>query len=243
MKKSFYIFITLVLILYLIPFAHSLKIGFIEGGGDDSPFAQTAFENAKIEYKVITKDDYQLARLMEFDVIGVGVIAYDKNEDLKAKFSNVNEYVKKGGYLVTLDYQQDASWKPEYMPVSITITDDDIEEGADLEIIQHPIWNTPNKITKDHFIGWGAADFVADTAREVKAPWKALLVANKYPVVSVANAGSGVVVFSSLQILQALGRTGNKNIAQVLENFLFWRGPMAVEPRGKLSTTWAELKR
>ncbi len=227
----------------LIPVANSLKIGFIEGGGDDSPFAQKAFETAKIDYKIITKDDYQLARLMEFDVIAIGVVAYDKNEDLKAKFSNINEYVKKGGYLVTVDYQQDASWKPEYMPVPLSITDDDLEEGADLEIIQHPIWNSPNKITKDHFIGWGAGDFVADAPREAKSPWKPLLIANKYPIVSVANVGSGYVVFSSLQILQALGRTGNKNIIQVLENFLFWRGPMAVEPQGKLSTTWAELKK
>ena len=54
--------------------------------------------------------DYRLNRLLEFDVIGVGVVAYDSNADLKANFNLLKEYVTNGGYLVTLDFQQDSSW-------------------------------------------------------------------------------------------------------------------------------------
>jgi len=99
------------------------------------------------------------------------------------------------------------------------------------------------QITKDNFVGWGVGDFVADAPHEAKDPWKTLLITNNWPVVVGASYGQGYVVFSSLQIVQALGRTGNLKVAEVLQNFLFWRGALAVEPKGCLATTWAKLKK
>jgi hypothetical protein len=57
-----------------------------------------------------------------------------------------------------------------------------------------------------------------------------------------ADAGSGYVVFSSLQTLQALGRTGNEKIIEVMHNMLFWHGPLAVNYRDKLTTTWGNVR-
>jgi hypothetical protein len=36
--------------------------------------------------------------------------------------------------------------------------------------------------------------------------------------------------------------TGKKEVAEVLQNFLFWHGPLAVRAEGKIATTWAKLK-
>lgn len=246
MKKLLIVFVILLTLfsafLSSLVFAGRLSVGYIEGGGDDAPFGTKAFELANIPYKIIGKDDYKVETLLEFDVIAIGVVAYDKNQDLIANFRVLHEYVKRGGYIVTADYQQDATWKPEYLPNPITLTDEDLEEGAELEIVDHKIWRNPNKITKEHFVGWGAGDFVADMPSDVKSPWKPVLLANKRPIVNVSQAGAGVVVFSSLQTLQSLGRTGNKNVAQVLENLLFWRGPLSVDQSDKLATSWAKLK-
>jgi len=219
-----------------------LKVGYIEGRGDDAPFAVQAFETAKIKYDVIGKDDYKVERLLNFDVIGVGVTAYDKNEDLKANFKVVNEYVNRGGYLVTIDFQQDSTWDKNFLPHPITLFDDDLNEDAGVEIIDHPIWKTPNKITEENFVGWGNDDFMADGPHEAKSPWEPILISKDWPIVVGAKAGSGYVVFNSLQILQALGRTGNDKIVEVLENFLFWRGARAVHAEDKMTTTWARLK-
>ena len=222
--------------------AQEISVGYIEGGGVDAPLAPQAFDIAKVKYTVITKDDYKLNTLLAFDVIAIGVMAYDQNPDLQGNFRMLKDYVSKGGYLVTLDYQQDSTWKADYFPIPLQLFDDDVEEGGDIEMTDHPIWKIPNIITKEHFVGWGLQDFVADAAHEVKAPAKALLIAGGWPVVAGMQSGTGYAVFSSLQILQTLARTNNDKIVEVMENFLFWRGPMAVDVKGKLATTWAKLK-
>jgi len=244
-KILLYLFLIVFIMLFTSSLtfpAQKLKVGFIQGGGVDAPLAEQGFKNAGIEYETIEKDNYVLQWLLKYDVIAIGVVAYDQNEDLKANYKIVNEYVKAGGYLVTADYQQDGTWKEDYLPQPIKLVDDDIPDNTPVKIIDHPIWNTPNKITKEHFQNWGADDFAADVAKEVKGAWKAVLIGNDFPIVSVTQSASGVVVFSSLQVLQALGRSGNMKIAEVLQNLLFWRGPLSVSPKDKASTTWAKLK-
>jgi len=224
--------------------AQELKVGFIGGRGDDAAVEGDAFSNAAIEYEVIGEGDFNLDNLLKFDVIGVGVVAYDQNEGLKANFEAVNEYVEKGGYLVILDFQQDSTWDESFLPHPLTLFDDDLEEDAGVEIIDHPIWNTPYEITEDHFVGWGAGDFMADGPHEADPPWQPLIISSNWPVVVGAEAGEGYVVFNSLQVLQALGRTGNEKVAEVLHNLLFWRGPLAtcVHANDKLTATWGTIK-
>jgi hypothetical protein len=224
--------------------AQELKVGFIEGRGDDAAIQADAFSNAGVEYEVIGEADYNLDHLLKFDVIAVGVVAYDQNEGLMANFKVVKEYVQNGGYLVTLDFQQDSTWDKDFLPHSLTLFDDDLEEAAGVEIVDHPIWHTPNEITEDHFIGWGAGDFTADGPHEANPPWQPLIISSSWPIVVGAEAGNGYVVFNSLQVLQALGRTGSEKVAEVLQNLLFWRGPLAtrVHVKGKLTATWGSIK-
>ncbi|MFQ6041729.1 MAG: hypothetical protein ACE5PV_12800 [Candidatus Poribacteria bacterium] len=226
--------------------AQELAVGFIEGRGNDASVEKQAFEKAEVEYEVIGKDDYKLEHLLDFDVIAVGVVAYDQNEGLKANYKVLNEYVEKGGYLVTVDFQQDSSWDQNYLPHPLKLFDDDLD-GVQVILADHDIFKIPNEITEKHFdiALWGAGDFMADAPHEVKPPWEPLVTdkGNKWPLVAGAEAGSGYVVFNSLQILQALGRAGHDEVAEVLQNFLFWRGPMDVKAEGKIATTWAKLKR
>ncbi|SVB36168.1 uncharacterized protein METZ01_LOCUS189022, partial [marine metagenome] len=101
----------IVLFFFVFPTfsAQELKVGFVQGRGDDALVEEQAFKNAKIEFEVLEKDDYKIDTLLKYDVIAVGVVAYDKNEPLKENFEIVNEYVKEGGYLVTVDFQQDST--------------------------------------------------------------------------------------------------------------------------------------
>lgn len=251
--KQYILCIAIILVITLFLNAESaftaqeLSVGFIEGRGTDAAVEQQAFETAEVEYEVISENDYKLAHLMEFDVIAVGVVAYDQNEGLKANFKVVKEYIEKGGYLVTVDFQQDSSWDANFLPHPLKLFDDDLEDNVGVILADHDIFKKPNKITDQHFgVGvWGAGDFMADAPHEVKPPWKPLITdkSNKWPLVVGATAGSGYVVFNSLQILQSLGRTGKKEVAEVLQNFLFWHGPLAVKAEGKMATTWAKLKR
>ncbi|MDT8302809.1 MAG: hypothetical protein RQ760_15105 [Sedimentisphaerales bacterium] len=209
--------------------AQELKVGFIPGRGTDAALEDTALELAEIEYEKIESGDYTLERLMEFDVIGVGVTAYDGNEDLKANFDLLKIYVENGGYLVTIDFQQDSSWNQNFLPYPITLLDPDLEDGGGVILAEHNIFNTPNEITEEHFAAgiWGAGDFMADGPQAADSPWVPLVTdqQNNWPIVVGAPAGKGYVVLSSLQILQSIGNTGNQEVIEVLQNFLLWRGP------------------
>jgi hypothetical protein len=210
--------------------AQEIRVGFIPGRGADAALEDQAFAQAGIEFVKIDKVDYRLNRLLEFDVIGVGVVAYDSNADLKANFNVLKEYVTNGGYLVTLDFQQDSTWNPNFLPVPIALFDDDLDDDVGVTLADHSIFKTPNRITEGHFGPgiWGAGDFTADGAHEAKPPWQPLVTdrQNQWPLVVGAPAGKGYVVFSSLQTLQSLGRSGAQEVAEVLQNFLFWRGPL-----------------
>jgi hypothetical protein len=221
--------------------AQNVRVGFIEGRGTDADVQAQAFTNAGVQYQVIGKDNYKIEQLLKFDVIAVGVVAYDQNEDLKANFKVVNEYIARGGYVVTLDFQQDSMWGKGFFPNTISLFDDDLDD-AKIKLIDHPVWNNPHKITEENFLGWGAGDFMADGPHEANPPWKALLVANDWPIVQGLQAGSGYVIFSALQTLQSLGRNMNEKVAEVMRNLLFWRGPLAVNVAGKLMIKWGSIK-
>jgi len=209
--------------------AQELKVGFIPGRGTDAALEDTALELAGIEYEKLEAGDYTLDRLMEFDVIGVGVTAYDGNEDLKANYELLKVYVENGGYLVTIDFQQDSSWNQNFLPYPITLLDPDLEDDVGVILAEHNIFNTPNEITEENFAPgiWGAGDFMADGPEAADSPWIPLVTdrQNNWPIVVGAPAGKGYVVLSSLQILQSIGNTGNQEVIEVLQNFLLWRGP------------------
>jgi hypothetical protein len=233
-NKQFSIIVTALLITIFVAAesaftAQELKVGFIPGRGTDADLEDQALELAEIEYEKIEQGDYNLDRLMEFDVIGVGVTAYDGNEDLRANFDLLKIYVENGGYLVTIDFQQDSSWNQNYLPHPITLLDPDLEDDVGVVLADHKIFRTPNEITAEHFGAgiWGGGDFVADCPQAVDPPWEPLVtdLQNNWPIVVGAPAGKGYVVFSSLQVLQSVGRLGSQEVIEVLQNFLFWRGP------------------
>ena len=205
-----------------------LKVGFITGRGTDAAVERQALEAANIEYEEIGPGDYTLARLSEFDVIAVGVVAYDQNEGLKANFSVLNQYVLAGGYLAIIEFQQDSTWNAGFLPLPLQLFDDDLNDDIDVVLADHPIWKIPNEITTDHFAAgvWGAGDFMADAPHSVSGAWEVLLsdTGNNWPLVAGGPAGRGYVVFNSLQTLQSLGRAGNELVGEVLENLLFWKG-------------------
>ena len=90
------LFYCLVFFVFSAFFAQELKVGFVQGRGNDALVEEQAFKNAKIEFEIIDKGDYKIDTLLEYDVIAVGVVAYDKNEPFKENFKIVNEYVEIG---------------------------------------------------------------------------------------------------------------------------------------------------
>ncbi len=208
--------------------ATEIKIGFIPGVGQWAGNEDVAFERAGIKYETIGENDYTLSNLSKYNVIGVDALAYDSNPDLKTNYQVVKQYIQNGGYLVFLDYQQDSTWKAEYLPYSLTLFDDDIVNSQEATLTDHPLFDFPNEITAEtHFAAnlWGANRYFADGAHEASSPWKVLVkdVASGWAMVVGADYGSGYVIFSGLRTLESVSDADTQEVVEFLQNLLLWK--------------------
>jgi len=131
------------------------NIGYIEGAGDVVP------ESLKqIGYKVTTIDPETISpeKLTPFDAIVIGIRAYNIVEELKFKQQHLLTYVKNGGNLI-VQYNTNRRLKvtDNLGPYPIKLSRDRVtDESAEITFLakDHPVLNTPNKITANDFEGW-----------------------------------------------------------------------------------------
>jgi LmbE family N-acetylglucosaminyl deacetylase len=134
----------------------SKRIGYIPGAGDE---VQACL--SQLGYEVITLSDDKLAseNLSQYDAILTGVRAYNTKEKLPSFKQKLMEYVSSGGNLI-VQYNTN-SWagplSSDIGPYKFKITRNRItDETAKVDFLlpNHPILNSPNKITEKDFEGW-----------------------------------------------------------------------------------------
>jgi hypothetical protein len=132
-------------------------IGYIAGAGDEVPAALQ-----QMGCNVTLLDEGALSKnLSVYDAIVVGVRAYNTEDRIKYFQDKLMEYVKNGGTMV-VQYVTAGGFAStlkvkEMGPYPFKVGRDRVtEEDAEMRILQpnHPILNTPNKITSDDFKGW-----------------------------------------------------------------------------------------
>lgn len=134
----------------------SKRIGYIPGAGDE---VQACL--SQLGYEVVTLTDDKLAseNLSQYDAILTGVRAYNTNEKLPSFKQKLMEYVSNGGNLI-VQYNTN-SWagplSSDIGPYKFKITRNRItDETAKVNYLlpDHPVLNTPNKLTEKDFEGW-----------------------------------------------------------------------------------------
>ncbi|MFN4144600.1 MAG: PIG-L family deacetylase [Runella sp.] len=133
------------------------NIGYIAGAGDEVPAALR-----QMGCKVTLLDEGELNKnLNSYDAIVVGVRAYNTEERMRYFQPKLMEYVKNGGTMV-VQYATAGGFGntlkvPNIGPYPFKIGRDRVtEEEAEVRILQpnHPVLNTPNKISPRDFEGW-----------------------------------------------------------------------------------------
>lgn len=130
------------------------NIGYINGAGDAIP------ESLKqIGYTVTTLAPAEITseNLQHFDAIVVGIRAYNTVSELEFKQTILNEYVNNGGTLVVQYNTSRGLVSENFSPLPIKLSRDRVtDENATVTLItpNHPVLNTPNKITAKDFEGW-----------------------------------------------------------------------------------------
>ncbi|SNQ44297.1 PIG-L family deacetylase [Cellulophaga lytica] len=132
------------------------NIGYITGAGDKIP---ESLEQIGYNVSTIDPNNINTASLKGFDAIVVGIRAYNVVDQLKFKQHFLLDYVKNGGNLV-IQYNTAGRSKlgvDNLAPYPLELSRDRVtNEFAEVTILakDHPVVNTPNKITPNDFNNW-----------------------------------------------------------------------------------------
>lgn len=130
------------------------RIGYIRGAGDDIP---TALRNMGYEVWEMSNEEITPANLQNLDAVVLGIRALNTNERIRYFMADLLEYTKNGGTVV-LQYNTSFEMRTEaFAPFPLTISRDRVtQEDSEVRILkpEHPVLNTPNKITAEDFKGW-----------------------------------------------------------------------------------------
>ena len=124
------------------------------GAGDEVP---TSLQNMGYEVTIVKPADISQENLQKFDVIMLGIRAYNTVEELEFKQAILLDLVEKGKTMIVQYNTTGKLVTKNLAPFSLKISRDRVtEEGAKVTFLapNHPVLNTPNKITSKDFENW-----------------------------------------------------------------------------------------
>lgn len=130
------------------------RIAYIKGAGDVVPdgLREIGYQVTELE-----ASDISLEKLRKYDAVILGIRIYNVNEDVIRKQNILFDYVKQGGTLVT-QYSQVMGLKTDKIaPYPLKMSSKRVtDEESDIRFLkpEHPVLNSPNKITQQDFEGW-----------------------------------------------------------------------------------------
>jgi LmbE family N-acetylglucosaminyl deacetylase len=130
------------------------SIGYIEGAGDDVP---AALRTIGYEVWEMKNEEVTLSNLSRLDAVVLGIRALSTRPGIEHLMKVLLAYAEAGGTLV-LQYNNNFRLEHSmFAPYPLTLSRDRVsEEDAEVKFLapEHPVLNTPNKISHEDFDGW-----------------------------------------------------------------------------------------
>jgi LmbE family N-acetylglucosaminyl deacetylase len=131
------------------------NIGYLPGAGDS---VAQSLEDMGYQVTTLTGADLTPERLKEFDAVVIGVRAFNVRTDLVSRLPALFAYVEAGGNVIEQYNRPGRDLKTDQLtPYSLHLSGDRVtDETAPVTFLapDHPVLNTPNKITSADFDGW-----------------------------------------------------------------------------------------
>jgi hypothetical protein len=131
------------------------KIGYVSGAGDT---VAEAIKQMGCDVTLLDGADLTTNRLKDFDAVVIGVRAFNVRKDLAEKMPALFDFVAAGGNLIEQYNRPGNDLKADlFAPYSLHLSNDRVtDETAPVTFLapEHPVLNTPNKITAADFAGW-----------------------------------------------------------------------------------------
>ncbi len=130
------------------------QVGYLPGAGDAIP---ESLREIGSEVTILNEGEVKADKLAHFDAIVLGVRACNVSPArVAAWFPELLAYAKKGGVFI-YQYNTTPGPKPEQLPFPLKVSRDRVtDENAEVRLLapDHPVLNSPNKITAQDFMGW-----------------------------------------------------------------------------------------
>ncbi|WP_114782475.1 PIG-L family deacetylase [Botryobacter ruber] len=130
------------------------RVAYLMGAGDDLPLT---LQQMGYDVTILQEADMNLHTLQQFDAIVVGIRAYNTVDRLKHYQPLLMQYVWNGGNLIVQYNTVGPLVTPEIAPYPLKLSRERVTvEEAEVRFLkpEHPVLNTPNKITHQDFKGW-----------------------------------------------------------------------------------------
>ncbi len=141
-------------LVYVDVVTQAKNIGYIVGAGDVVP---DALKNLGYEVDLLEEKDLEPANLKKYDAILTGIRFLNVNERAPFMMPKLLKYAEDGGNLIVQYNTRHRMKTQDFGPYPIKLSRDRVtEEDAKVTFIsaEHPVLNTPNKITALDFEEW-----------------------------------------------------------------------------------------
>ena len=207
-----------------------LKIGYVMGVGDRVP---EAIDQLGVPVQLLDADMLASGDLSQFNVIMLGVRAYERRQDLRANNQRLLDYASRGG-VVVVQYQRAEFNAAQYGPYPAKTSSDRItDENAPMDVLQpqNPIFTTPNRIGPATWANWvqergtyflGQKDSQYADLLQSTDPFP-LNAGPKTGILVEARVGTGVWIYTGLGLWRQLP-AGTDGAYQLLANLISLHG-------------------
>ena len=186
------------------------RIAYIKGAGDVVP---KAIEQLGFKVDVFSVKDIPLVELDVYQAVVLGIRIYNVKPELLNFSDLLNQYVEEGGNLIMQYNTAYRSLKgKQFGPYPFELSRNRVtEEDAEVTFLnpEHPILNTPNKISKNDFDNWvqeRGLYFASNWAKEY-APlfsWSDEGEDAQHGALIVAKHGEGQFVYTGISFFREL---------------------------------------
>jgi hypothetical protein len=206
-----------------------LKVGYVMGSGDAGA---EAIRQMGVDVELLGEADVRSGDFSRFDVVVLGIRAYETRSDLVAANDHLIEFARRGGTVIVQynKYEYPAGGFAPF-PVEMARPHDRVsEETAPVRILApaHPVFRGPNAIGPEDFEGWiqeRGLYFLADWDPRY-TPLLEMADAGEDPKLGgllVAAVGEGVYVYTGLAFFRQLPE-GVSGAHRLFANLLSLRG-------------------
>jgi len=188
----------------------NLRVGYVAATGDNVPLA---LAQLGVAIDLLDADELASAQFDGFDVIVIGSRAYEGRADLVTHNQRLLDYVSRGGTMI-VQYNQYQYTEEGIAPYPVTMArphDRVTDENAHVRVLEpeHPLFNWPNNITDEDFVGWVQERglYFLNTWDDRYTPLLEMADPNEDPKLGslmVATHGSGTYVYTGLALFRQL---------------------------------------